>query len=147
MARSQTMRWFMARDFALSFYKSPAWLRNRKAYMSLPVDLNGQIVHVKDTDDGPAYYRLDEYGYEVPVNIDNVVPAFMCERCYANGVLKPAKVVHHIVHLNPENIDDPSVTLAYANFQRLCQDCHAAVHSSAPESRVRFAPDGTVIWK
>ena len=106
----------VARDFAKAFYKSGAWLRNRKLYMQQPVD--------------------------TPFGI---VPPGMCERCYANGELTPAKVVHHITHLSPENIDDPHVTLSFDNFQRLCQDCHAIVHSGHEPTRARFDANGNVI--
>lgn len=106
----------MARDFAKSFYKSPAWLRNRKLYMEQPID--------------------------TPFGI---VPPLMCERCYANGDLKPAKVVHHIIHLSPYNIGDPHVTLSFDNFQRLCQDCHAIVHSGQEPTRAVFDSSGNVI--
>ena len=58
------------------------------------------------------------------------------------GELVPAKVVHHKVHLTPANIDDPHVALNYDNFQRLCQDCHAFVHSSQDEPRVVFDDQG-----
>lgn len=106
----------MARDFALSFYKSPAWKRNRRLYMEKYVD--------------------------TPFGI---VPPGMCERCYAQGELKPAKVVHHVIHLSPTNINDPDVTLSFSNFQRLCQDCHAAVHSGNEPTRARFDEHGNVI--
>jgi len=106
----------MARDFAKSFYKSSAWLRNRKLYMQQPVD--------------------------TPFGI---VPPYMCERCYANGELVPAKVVHHVTHLSPQNINDPNVTLSFANFQRLCQDCHAIVHSGQEPTRAVFDASGNVI--
>lgn len=134
----------MAREFAKHFYSSPQWLKNRKGYLNLLVDTNGR--RICERDDG-TYCYVDEYGYYVPVPSDRIVPPGMCERCFARGELKPAKVVHHIIHLSPENIDDPHVTLSYDNFQRLCQDCHAAVHSSTPESRVTFDANGNVVWK
>lgn len=58
------------------------------------------------------------------------------------GELVPAKIVHHKIHLTPSNIDDPHITLSYENFQRLCQDCHAEVHSSTAPSRVAFDENG-----
>lgn len=132
----------MARDFARSFYKSPAWLRNRKAYLNAFVDTSGRIV--TPYEDG--FYCTDEYGYEVKVNEDQVVPPCMCERCFKQGKLIPAKVVHHIEWLDPSNINDTSVTLGYSNFMRLCQDCHAAVHAGEDEPRVGFDASGNVIW-
>ncbi len=107
---------FMARDFAVAFYHSPAWLHNRKAYMEMVVD--------------------------TPFGL---VPPGMCERCFERGELVPAKVVHHKIHLSPDNISDPSVTLGFDNFQRLCQDCHAAVHKGCEAPRVAFDEFGNVV--
>ena len=134
----------LARDFSKPLYSSPAWLKNRKIYLQLPVDIEGHRLFERD--DG-SFYRIDEYGYDVTVPSERVVPPGMCERCFARGEYVPAKLVHHIVHVSPENVDDPHVTLSFDNFQRLCQDCHAAVHSSAPESRVTFDENGNVVWK
>jgi len=108
----------MAQDWAVAFYHSPAWLHNRKAYMGMSVDT--------------------PFG---------VVPPGMCERCYELGEMKPAKVVHHKTHLNPNNITDPNVTLSFDNFQRLCQDCHAVVHSGSEHTRARFDENGNVVMR
>lgn len=108
----------MAKDWAVAFYHSPAWKHNRKAYMERTID--------------------------TPFGL---VPPFMCERCYQNGKLKPAKVVHHVIHLNPQNINDPNISLSFDNFQRLCQDCHAAVHTGYEPPRYSFDADGNVIEK
>lgn len=108
----------MAQDWAVAFYHSPQWLRNRKNYMA----------RVLDTPFG-------------------LIPPMMCERCYQMGRMTPAKVVHHKVHLTPQNIDDPSVTLSYDNFMRLCQDCHAYVHTGYEPPRYTFDADGNPIPK
>lgn len=60
------------------------------------------------------------------------VPPGMCERCYQHGLLKPARVVHHITPITPDNVDDASVTYDLGNLMRLCQDCHADIHSKNP---------------
>lgn len=138
----------MARDFSRALYHSPAWLKNRKTYLNAPVDLAGHVLHVRYGDDGrETYCWTDEYGYSVDVSPDSIVPPGMCERCFSRGVFRPAKVVHHIEHVTPENVNDPHVTLSYDNFQRLCQDCHAAVHAGGEESRVTFDEFGNVVWK
>lgn len=59
--------------------------------------------------------------------------------------MRPAKVVHHKIHLTPQNISDPSVTLAFDNFQRLCQDCHAAVHTGYEPPRYTFDENGDIV--
>jgi 5-methylcytosine-specific restriction endonuclease McrA len=56
----------------------------------------------------------------------------LCEACGAAG-----KIVHHIIELTPENINDPDITLNWDNLMLLCQDCHNKAHgdsysSSAP---------------
>lgn len=53
----------------------------------------------------------------------------LCERCLKNGLINPAVIVHHKVHITPDNITDPSVTLSYNNLEALCRDCHAIAHA------------------
>lgn len=106
----------MAQDWAKAFYHSPAWKKNRKNYLK----------RVIETPWGPC-------------------PPGMCERCFERGELVPATIVHHKIHLTPESISDPHYTLNYDNLQRLCQDCHAAVHSGMTEPRVTFDEDGRLI--
>ena len=71
----------------------------------------------------------------------------MCERCFSKGVLKPAEIVHHVIHLTPSNITDPNVSLAFSNLMRVCRDCHAELHSSEAsyKPRVAFDENGRVI--
>ena len=40
----------------------------------------------------------------------------------------PAEEVHHIIHLTPKNINDPSVTMAASNLTSLCHACHFEQH-------------------
>ena len=54
----------------------------------------------------------------------------LCERCYANGIIKHGDTVHHKIHLTPDNITDPAVTLNFDNLELLCRDCHAEEHKS-----------------
>lgn len=67
----------------------------------------------------------------------------LCEDCLKRGIYTPGKVVHHVVHLTPANINDPSITLNWDNLRLVCQDCHAAEH--AEEQRYRFDEQGNVI--
>ena len=67
----------------------------------------------------------------------------LCERCLARGLIVPGKVVHHIRHIKPENIDDPNVTLSYNNLILVCQDCHAAEHKS--RGRYVVGSDGSIL--
>lgn len=52
----------------------------------------------------------------------------LCERCLASGRYSPGEIVHHKIHLTPENINDPSVTLNWDNLELVCRDCHADLH-------------------
>ena len=70
----------------------------------------------------------------------------LCERCLARGLYVPGDTVHHIVHITPDNIGDPSVTLSFDNLRLLCRDCHAAEHH--PDGlRYSFTPDGSILNK
>lgn len=83
---------------------------------------------------------------ETPVDTPwGIVPPHMCERCYEQGRMVPAKVVHHRIILSPSNINNPEVTLNFKNLQRVCQDCHAKVHSGWEEPRVSFDENGNVV--
>ena len=52
----------------------------------------------------------------------------LCQECLKKGKLTPAKAVHHIIHLSPENIDDARISLDPDNLESVCQDCHAELH-------------------
>ena len=54
----------------------------------------------------------------------------LCEICLSKGIIKPGEIVHHKVHLTPQNINDPAVTLAWDNLQLVCRDCHAVIHDA-----------------
>lgn len=49
----------------------------------------------------------------------------LCVRCG-----RPGEIVHHKIHLTPENIDDPTVTLNEDNLELLCRDCHGVEHTT-----------------
>ena len=74
----------------------------------------------------------------------------LCERCARKGRLSTGEIVHHKVHLTPENISDPSVSLSFDNLELLCRDCHAAEHpeiygGAKPEPRVGFDENGDLV--
>lgn len=54
----------------------------------------------------------------------------LCERCLSQGLYEPAEIVHHKIHLTPQNIIDPSIALNYDNLEALCRNCHAKEHGS-----------------
>lgn len=75
----------------------------------------------------------------------------LCERCLRRGVVKPGEILHHKVHLSPENIDNPDYTLSFDNLEYVCRDCHAAEHpeiygiQDRPKPRVCFDQYGNLV--
>ena len=67
----------------------------------------------------------------------------LCEMCMKRGIYRPGDIVHHKVHLTPENISDPGVSLSWDNLELLCRDCHALAHK--PEKRYKVDELGRVI--
>lgn len=67
----------------------------------------------------------------------------MCEVCLAKGIYKPGVIVHHKIHLTPELIAQPEITLSFDNLQLLCRDCHALAHR--PEKRYKCDELGRII--
>lgn len=74
---------------------------------------------------------------------------YVCERCAKQGIIRAGEIVHHIDHINPENVADPAVTLNYDNLMLLCRPCHAAVHEEiyGKNDRRYFVIDGRVVPK
>lgn len=48
---------------------------------------------------------------------------YLCQHCG-----RPAVEVHHIIHLTPDNVYDPNVSLNMSNLVSLCKDCHFEEH-------------------
>ena len=67
----------------------------------------------------------------------------LCERCLENGLIRPGEIVHHKIHLTPENISDPHITLSFQNLQLLCREHHAEEHG-ARERRYNIDQYGRV---
>lgn len=82
----------------------------------------------------------------------------LCEQCLRNGIYKPADLVHHKVHIDPQTIHDPDVTLNWSNLEALCRECHKEEHPykfggahpvdpnnrKGRKGRYSVSPDGTV---
>lgn len=68
----------------------------------------------------------------------------MCEICSRNGLIVPGEIVHHVIHLNESNINDPDITLNINNLQLVCRDCHAKIHGEHGDRRYIVHDDGTV---
>lgn len=48
---------------------------------------------------------------------------YLCAKCG-----RPAEEVHHKIHLTPNNIGDPKITMNLENLESLCKTCHFAEH-------------------
>jgi 5-methylcytosine-specific restriction endonuclease McrA len=60
----------------------------------------------------------------------------LCERCRAHGRIVPGVIVHHKIHITPENINDPNITLDFNNMELLCRDCHTLAHTRGKRYKV-----------
>lgn len=69
----------------------------------------------------------------------------LCEICLSKGIIKSGVIVHHKVHLDPDNINDPNITLNWNNLQLVCRDCHAAIHDQR-QRRYKLDEMGRVIF-
>lgn len=56
---------------------------------------------------------------------------YLCENCLRKGIYKPGEIVHHLIELDPMNIEHPEITLNFDNLELLCRECHAAVHEQS----------------
>lgn len=68
----------------------------------------------------------------------------LCEACLKQGFYTPGKVVHHIIALTPDNINNPAITLGWDNLRLVCQDCHAKEHTRPKEIRYSFDESGNL---
>ena len=66
----------------------------------------------------------------------------LCVRCG-----RPGEIVHHKIHLSPENINDLSIALGEDNLELLCRECHAVEHGEVPPTAegLVFDSDGNLI--
>ena len=71
----------------------------------------------------------------------------LCEDCLAKGELVPGQIVHHLEELTPENINDPTVTLAFGNLRLVCRDHHKQYHRPGRQRRYCVDESGRVILR
>ena len=66
----------------------------------------------------------------------------LCVRCG-----RPGEIVHHKIHLTPNNIDDLDIALGTDNLELLCRECHAIEHGEVPAtaSGLTFDSNGNLI--
>lgn len=62
----------------------------------------------------------------------------LCERCEKQGIIRPARFVHHKEYISLDNICNPLILLSFENLEALCFDCHNAEHFA---NRKRYTVD------
>ena len=87
------------------------------------------------------FYRSDTWKIARAIKIASVCG--VCEKCGAIGT-----EVHHIIHLTPENVTDPSIATNQENLMLLCNECHNKAHGRFEGRReYYFNEDGDLIKK
>lgn len=85
------------------------------------------------------FYRSDTWKIARAIKIASVCG--VCEKCGAIGT-----EVHHIIHLTPENVSDPSISTNQENLMLLCNECHNKAHGRFEGRReYYFDDDGDLI--
>ena len=76
--------------------------------------------------------------------------SFIAERMAIDGGLcqhcrtAPGYIVHHKIHITPQNINNPDITLNWGYLEYVCRECHNKEHFGEA-MRVNFDFDGKVI--
>ena len=71
----------------------------------------------------------------------------LCEVCYSKGLVVPGEIVHHKIHLNADNINDPRISLNADNLQLVCRKCHAEMHPELGTKRYSVDEYGNITAK
>lgn len=68
----------------------------------------------------------------------------ICTKCG-----KPGEEVHHTIHLTPENINNPAITLNDKLLVTLCYECHKKEHrqSNVVSDGLEFDSEGNLIQR
>ena len=73
----------------------------------------------------------------------------LCETCLSRGRITPGKILHHLIYLSLENINDPNVSLNHALLRYDCQECHNREHhgedTEAVKEGLKFDENGQLI--
>lgn len=73
----------------------------------------------------------------------------LCEKCFEKGIYSPAEIVHHKIHITPDNVEIPEITLSPSNLMLVCRKCHAEEHGEMYNHNTRRYEviDGHIITK
>ncbi|HBQ43945.1 MAG TPA: endonuclease [Lactobacillus acetotolerans] len=65
---------------------------------------------------------------------------YKCQWCLEKGIIRGAKEVHHIVHLNKKNYKDSRIAYGLENLVSLCENCHKQHHNPTTASTLKDVP-------
>lgn len=67
----------------------------------------------------------------------------ICKKAFPSKDL----IVHHRVHLTPDNINDVNITLNQDNLMCICHDCHNTIHGKTDDLNKTFVfdDDGNIV--
>ena len=88
------------------------------------------------------FYKSDKWKIARAIKIASANG--ICQECNKN----PGTEVHHIIHLTPNNICDPTITVNQENLKLLCNECHNKVHCRFQgKSKYYFDEEGNFLPK
>ena len=81
-------------------------------------------------------------------NTYSAMRGHLCENCLARGIYKPGEIVHHVIELDPVNINNPEIALGFNNLRLVCRECHAEEHDKRMQGRrYTVGADGEIFIK
>lgn len=88
------------------------------------------------------FYKSDKWKIARAIKIASANG--ICQECNKN----PGTEVHHIIHLTPDNICDPTITVNQDNLKLLCNECHNKVHGRFQgKAKYYFDEEGNIFPK
>ena len=85
------------------------------------------------------FYRSDKWKVARAIKIASA--GGLCEKCGAIGT-----EVHHKIHLTPDNVSDPEISMNQDNLMLLCNECHNKEHGRFEgKKEYEFDSDGNMV--
>ena len=73
----------------------------------------------------------------------------LCETCSGRGETTPGYILHHMIWLTPNNINDPNISLNHEHLRYECLECHNKSHRKQVQGLLReglrFTPGGDLV--
>ncbi len=86
------------------------------------------------------FYRSDDWKRARAIKI--ALAGGLCQKCSSIGV-----EVHHVIHITPQNVTDPNITLNQENLLLLCRECHNEEHNRFKKTKQKFDKNGNLLEK